>query len=91
MVGKHVTITTQATTLVKSGEGILFGIDYSPTASGKIEIFDDIVATGTAIRTITTPATLLQSEVTKNLGIAMTTGITIKTSGANQDIIVWYA
>jgi hypothetical protein len=90
-VGKHATITTQATTVVKAVAGILHGIDFTATASGKIEIFDDTVATGTAIRTISSPSTLLQNEVSKSLGIVFDNGITIKTSGANQDIIVWYS
>lgn len=81
-------INTQTTTVVKSGPGVLHAIDFTAAASGVITIYDNTTASGTIIRAITSPATLLQSEVSKTLDIAFTTGLTIVTSGANQDVMV---
>lgn len=86
----YATITTQTTTLVKSGAGYLHLIDYTATASGVITIYDGLSASGTKIRTITSPATLLQNEQNKFFDIEFKTGLCIVTSGANQDILVSY-
>lgn len=83
-------ITTQTTTTVKSGEGFLHAIDFTAAPSGVITIFDSLTGAGKAIRTITSPATLLQSEVNKILDIKFDIGLTIVTSGANQNIVVSY-
>ncbi|HEU4913842.1 MAG TPA: hypothetical protein VFT16_00340 [Candidatus Saccharimonadales bacterium] len=81
-------ITAQTTTVIKSGAGILHGIDFTATASGVITVYDNNAGSGSVIRIITSPATLLQSEVNKTYDIAFSTGLTIVTSGANQDIVV---
>lgn len=83
-------ITTQTTTVILSGAGILGTLDFTATANGVITIYDNTAASGTVIRTITSPATLLQSEQNKVLNLAFSTGLTIVTSGANQDIVVGY-
>jgi len=86
----YTNITTQTTTVVKSGPGFLHAIDFTATASGVITIYDNTAGSGTKIRTITSPGTLLQSEVNKILNVNFATGLTIVTSGAAQDIVVSY-
>lgn len=83
-------ITTQTTTVVKSGAGFLHLLNYTATANGVITIYDNTAASGTLIRTITSPATLLQSEVTIHLDVSFSTGLTILTATANQNITVSY-
>lgn len=85
-----VTITTQTTTLVKSGQGILHALDFTAVANGTITIYDALTASGTPIRIITSPGTVTQNEVNKILDINFTTGITIVTGAANQNIVVSY-
>lgn len=88
-------ITTQTTTVVKSGAGFLGGITFNkPQAAGVVTIYDNTAASGTVIATITFPATLL-SDVTQwgvlgTGGIKCQNGITVVTSGATQDITVLY-
>lgn len=84
-------ITTQTTTLLKTGPGTLHTLDYTATASGTITIYDGISAGGTKLRTITTPATLLQSEVNKVLDLEFIVGLTIVTATASQDIVVAFS
>jgi hypothetical protein len=91
-VGKGQNITTQTTTLVKTGDAILERIIINKTtANGTIAIYDDVTAVAANIRaTITSPATLLQSHVVIEYGMKMNNGITIVTGAANQDITVVY-
>ena len=90
---KYASITAAAptTTVVKAGPGFLHGIDYTAAANGVITIYDNTAASGTVIRTITSPATLLQNEVNKILNLNFTVGLTIVTSAAAQNIVVTYA
>lgn len=85
-------ITTQATTVVKSGAGTLDKIVINKTvASGVITIYDNTAGSGTVIATITNPAVLLQEGPIPALyECAFATGLTIVTSGAAQDITVIY-
>lgn len=83
-------ITGQATTVVKTGAGFLHVLDYTATATGVITIYDGVSAAGTKLRTITSPATLLQNEVNKVLDVAFSVGLTIVTATASQDILVSY-
>lgn len=80
-------ITTQATTVIKQGPGVLHAIDFTAVASGVIKLYDGITAVN-LFRTITTPAVLLQNEQNKVLDISFATGLTVVTSGANQDILI---
>lgn len=86
----NITAAAPTTTVVKSGGGFLHAIDFTAAANGVITIYDNTAASGTKIRTITSPATLLQSEQNKVLDIEFTNGLTIVTSGAAQDILVSY-
>ena len=83
-------ITTQATTLVKTGQGFLHILDFTAVANGVITIYDGIDATGTKLRTITTPGTVLQNEVNKIMDLSFAVGLCIVTSGASQNILVNY-
>jgi hypothetical protein len=85
-------ITTQTTTVVKTGEGFLHTIVVNtPLASGSIVIYDNTAGSGTTIGTITQPGTLLaDGPKTARYDVRFTTGLTIVTSGANQDITVTY-
>jgi hypothetical protein len=82
-------ITTQTTTLVKSGAGILHSITFNkPIATGTVEIDDALTNTTPIIGTITTPAGPF--PVTLIYDVAFSTGLSITTAVAAQDITVAY-
>lgn len=85
-------ISTQTTTLVKSGSGTFAKLVINtPLANGTVTIYDALSATGTPIGTVTQPAALLSSGPSSiEYDIAFTTGLTIVTGGANQNLtIAW--
>lgn len=85
----YANITTQTTTLVKSGAGFLHSITFNkPTATGTVKIDDAITDTTPVIGTVTTPASPM--PVTLIYDIEFSTGLTIVTGTANQDITVSY-
>lgn len=88
----YANITTQTTTVVKGAAGLLNSIIINkPLASGVIAIYDNTAGSGTLIGTITLPATLLQDgPKTAVYNAVFSTGLTIVTSGATQDITVSY-
>jgi hypothetical protein len=90
--GKGQNITTQTTTLVKTGDAVLERIIINKaTANGTIAVYDDVTAVAENLKaTITSPATLLHSQVVIEYGMKMNNGITIVTGAANQDITVVY-
>lgn len=82
-------ITTQTTTVVKTGTGILKRIVFNgPTATGVITLYDNTSADGTKIGTITTPATPQPQEL--DFDVAFTNGLTVVTATANQDLTICY-
>jgi hypothetical protein len=82
-------ITTQTTTLVKSGAGILHSITFNkPIATGTVEIDDALTNTTPIIGTITTPTGPF--PVTLIYDVAFSTGLSITTAVAAQDITVAY-
>lgn len=82
-------ITTQATTLVKTGAGFFKSLVLNkPTATTTIAIYDGIDAGGTLKGTITIPAS--PQPVTLPYDLAFTTGLTVVTGVANSDITVVY-
>lgn len=83
-------ITTLTTTVVKSGAGVLHTVTINtPAATGVITIYNNTAGSGTKIGTITQPATLLSSgPVTLTFDVAFSTGLTIVTATAAQDITV---
>lgn len=88
-VGSYVNITSQTTTLVKTGPGFLYSITFNkPTATGTCEIDDAVTHTTPKIGTITTPTGALPVTLIYNL--AFTNGLSITTGTADQDITVTY-
>jgi len=83
-------IVGAGTTTVKSGLGTLHSIVMNlPIASGTITIYDNTSGSGTKIGTVTLPAVLLgQGPYTAMYDITFSTGLTIVTTGALQDITV---
>jgi len=88
MQGTFQNITTQTTTTVKSGAGLLHAIIINtPVASAVVTIYDNTAGSGTLIGTITLPATLLSSgPITVLINGKFVTGCTIVTSGATMNI-----
>jgi len=81
-------ITTQTTTTLKSGAGLLHAVVINtPVANAVVTIYDNTAGSGTLIGTITLPAALLSSgPVTVMINGKFTTGCTIVTSGATMNI-----
>lgn len=88
----HITAAAPTTTVVKSGAGHLHTLVINtPAANAVITIYDNTAASGTVIAIITQPAALLSSGPTTVVyDIAFTTGLTIHTATAAQDITVSY-
>lgn len=86
-------ITTQTTTTVKTGEGVLHSIIINtPLANGTIAIYDNTAGSGTLIGTITMPATLLTTgPYVVEYHAKFAIGLTIVTGSANQNITVTFA
>lgn len=82
-------ITSQTTTLVKTGAGVLHSITFNkPVATGTVKIDDAVTDTTPVIGTITTPASPI--PVTLIYDIVFTVGLTIVTGTADQDITISY-
>ncbi len=82
-------ITGQATTLIKTGDGFLHTITFNkPVATGTVKIDDALTDTTPVIGTITTPASPM--PVTLTYDVYFSTGLTIVTGTADQDITVSY-
>ena len=83
-------IVTAATTVVRTGAGILHAITCNKAiAAGTITIYDGLTAAGTKIGIVTHPATLLQNHYTLIYDVAFTTGLTIVTAEANDITVSW--
>lgn len=86
---KYKSITSQTTTLVKTGDGFLHSITFNkPAATGTVKIDDAVTDTTPVIGTITTPASPM--PVTLIYDVYFSTGLTIVTGTADQDITVSY-
>lgn len=88
----YTNITTQTTTLVKSGAGILHSIIInSHAASATIEMDDALTHTTPKIGTITLPSTVSGAiPITLEYDIVFNTGLSITTGTANADVtVVW--
>ena len=87
-IWQYTNITTQTTTLVKTGAGILHTITFNkPVATGTCE-FDDAITHTNPMGTITTPTNPL--PVTLYYDVEFVTGLSITTGTASQDItIAW--
>lgn len=85
----YTNITATATTVIKAGSGVLNTITFGgPVATGTVSIFDNTAGSGTSIGVITTPASPM--PVTLNLNVRFSTGLTIVTAVAAQNITVSY-
>jgi len=85
----YANITTTTTTLVKTGAGFLHAIVLNkPVATGTVKIDDAVTDTTPVIGTITVPASPQPTTIVYDL--AFTTGLTIVTGVAAQDITVVY-
>lgn len=85
---KYTNITGDATTLVKSGPGIMHGICINtPTATETSTVYDSITASGTKIATLTSFTGLPGCYI---YDVAFTNGLTIVTAVASGDITVSY-
>lgn len=85
----YANITTQTTTLVKTGAGFLKSITFNkPTATTTVVIHDALTATTPIIGSITVPASPM--PVTLTYDLAFSVGLCIVTGVANSDITVSY-
>lgn len=81
-------ITTNTTTLVKTGKGVLHSITFNkPVATGTVEL-DDAITNTNPFAIITVPAS--PQPVTLVYDVEFTTGLSITTAVAAQDITVSY-
>ncbi len=87
----YTNITTAATTLVKTGAGILHAlIVNTPVGSGVIEMDDALTNTTPKIGTITFPATILSiGYLSYAYDVNFNTGLSITTTGTMDITVVW--
>lgn len=84
----NIVLAAPTTTTVKSAPGFLHSITFNkPVATGTVVLYDALSAT-TAFASITIPAS--PYPVTLTYDIAFTTGLTIVTDTAAQDITISY-
>lgn len=84
-----ITLAAPTTTVIKTGAGILHSVTVTkPASTGTIKVDDAITDTNPMFGTITSPATLV--PYTLIFDIAFTTGLTIITATAAQEITVTY-
>jgi hypothetical protein len=85
----YANITSQTTTLVKTGGGLLHSITFNkPTATGTVKIDDALTDTTPVMGTITVPAS--PQPFTVFYDIIFQVGLTIVTGTATQDITIAY-
>lgn len=82
-------ITTQTTTVIKRGSGVLHAVTLNtPVATSVITIYDGIDTTGTKIATYTVAASPQPSSVVYD--VVFTVGLTVVTATATTDLTVSY-
>ena len=79
-------ITTATTTVVKTGAGILRGLQVNTTAAGAITVYDNTAASGTKLGTVVAS---VAPGMYFNIPSRFTVGLTVVTAAAS-DISVWY-
>ena len=83
----YANITTDTTTTVKTGAGVLHAITLNaPTATEVITIYDGLSSSGTKIGTITVPSS--PQPATLFYDVEFTVGLTIVTGTATSDITI---
>ena len=87
---QYINITTQTTTLIRTGNGVLHTVCFNkPTATGTVAIYDGITAaSGTLIGTITVQTSPQPGCLAYDVQYG--TGLTIVTATASSDITVSY-
>lgn len=86
-------ITTAASTLVKTGTGVLHGITINtPVSSSSITIYDGTSASGTKIGTITLGSTINDSgqRMLLEYDVVFGVGLFIVTTGTNDLTVSYY-
>ena len=87
----NIVLAAPTTTTVKSGAGVLQSIIFNkPVATGVVTVYDNTAASGTLIGTITTPTVSGEGPDPVLYNLAFSTGLTIVTATAAQDITVVY-
>ena len=90
----YVNISGASTTtaVIKATPGVLHSVTINkPLGSGVVTIYDNTAASGTAIATITLPATLLTNgPCTATYDVVFGTGLSIATTAAATDVTVSY-
>ncbi len=82
-------ITGQATTVLRTGSGILHTITLNkPTATAVVTVYDNTAGSGTVVGAITIPASPM--PVTLTYDAAFSTGLTVVTATADSDITVTF-
>jgi hypothetical protein len=82
-------ITGDATTLVRTGGGILHTLTFNnPTATETVTIYDGLTAGGTKLATITVPSGAVPVSLLYDLSYVV--GLTIVTGTATGDITVTF-
>lgn len=82
----YTNITTQTTTLVKTGAGFLHSVTYNGATSGCTIELDDAITNTNPFAIITTPAT----PVTVIYDLAFATGLSVTTGVHNPDVTISY-
>lgn len=86
----YTNITTNTTTTVRSGAGVLRYITVNkPVGSAVTTIYDSKAASGTKIGTITMPATPTENNFTLRYNVVFTTGLTIVTDSSVDITVCW--
>lgn len=81
----YTNITTNTTTLVKTGSGVLHSITVNTTSAGSIKIEDALTDTTPLIGTLKASV----AEGTYRYDVAFTTGLNIVTAGASDITVAW--
>lgn len=84
-------ITGQATTVIKSGPGVLGKVIINqPANNATITIYDNTAASGTKIATITLPASIQDDVDVLTYNVAFNTGLTVVTAVADENVTITY-
>lgn len=85
----NITAAAPTTTVIRTGSGILHAINLNTAAdTGTITVYDNTTGSGTKIATWTSNATTAPHTIIYDA--VFTTGLTIVTATAAQDITVTY-
>jgi hypothetical protein len=85
------TVTTAATTVIKSGPGVIKRVILpTPVATATVKVWDGVSAAGAVLlETVTVPASPV-TPFSFELGVDFTTGCTLVTAVANMGVVVIY-